>query len=187
MFFPLKKQNAVCQFILCEIYHYIFVLLPPRLAQRAGFFCKRHLGKYLLRKFFLLLNEKLYLTSGETPFQNERRQHPSFFRNHRLYDGDYPGHITIFHSPVQRPGTIEVFYGNCILKNVSCIPPGTFLAYPDDVLQIVEHLLQHNPNAHYGSKMEVLRVLKEAANNGQDPKVQFQHILNVSNTTNPSL
>lgn len=83
--------------------------------------------------------------------------------------------------------SVIVFYGNYILKNVSCIPPGTFLAYPDDVLQIVEHLLQHNPNAHYGSKMEVLRVLKEAANNGQDPKVQFQHILNVSNTTNPSL
>ena len=83
--------------------------------------------------------------------------------------------------------SVIVFYGNCILKNVSCIPPGTFLAYPDDVLQIIEHLLQHNPKAHYGSKTEVLRVLKEAANNGQDPKVQFQHILNVSNTTNPSL
>lgn len=69
----------------------------------------------------------------------------------------------------------------------SCIPPGTFLAYPDDVLQIVEHLLQHNSKAHYGSKTEVLRVLKEAVNNGQDPKIQFQHILNVLNTTKPSL
>lgn len=62
--------------------------------------------------------------------------------------------------------SIVVFYGGCVLKDVTSIPDGTLLVKPKtlpDVLQMIKNY----PPAPYTDKHEVLRILREGVNNGE--------------------
>lgn len=75
--------------------------------------------------------------------------------------------------------SIVVFYGNCVLKDINFVPNGSFLMKSNRVLEVVNTIIKSNEHARYKNKEEVIRVLKEAVKNGEDPKTQIQHIGNV--------
>ena len=75
--------------------------------------------------------------------------------------------------------SIVVFYGNCVLKDINFVPHGTFLVKSNRVLEVMETIMKNNELARYTNKNEVVRVFKEAVQNGEDKETQIQHIKNV--------
>lgn len=75
--------------------------------------------------------------------------------------------------------SIIVFYGDCVLKDVSFVPDGTFLVKPNRVLEVMEIITKKNEPAQYTDKHEVVRVLKEAVLNGENVETQNKHIENI--------
>jgi len=75
--------------------------------------------------------------------------------------------------------SVIVFYGNCRLRDVSFIPQGTFLAYPERVIDVMKTIMNKNELANYSDKSEIIRVLKEAVQNGENRETQNKHIENV--------
>jgi hypothetical protein len=61
-----------------------------------------------------------------------------------------------------------VFDGSCEFKKLHNIP--------SDVLEM---LLTNNPPAEYADKEEVIRLLETAVQNGENPEIRRQHVLNV--------
>lgn len=80
--------------------------------------------------------------------------------------------------------SIIVFYGNCTLKNLSSIPEGIFISYPNKVSDIINSILENNPPACYTNKKEVVSILKEAVGNGNNPEIQTLHIQNIKRIIN---
>jgi hypothetical protein len=77
--------------------------------------------------------------------------------------------------------SIIVFYGDCLLRDVSNIPRGTNITFPRQVLDAVNVILNDNENASYTDKYEVINVLKEAVQNGENTEIRDEHIRNVRN------
>jgi len=75
--------------------------------------------------------------------------------------------------------SIIVFYGDCILKDVSFVPNGTFLVKSNRVFEVLEVIMKNNEPAKYTNKKEVVQVFKEAVNNGESMETQIQHIENI--------
>jgi hypothetical protein len=75
--------------------------------------------------------------------------------------------------------SIVVFYGDCVLKDVSFVPNGTFLVKPERVLEVIKIITKKNEPAKYTDKHEVVRVLKEAVQNGENAETQNKHIENI--------
>ncbi|OYQ36740.1 hypothetical protein CHU92_09435 [Flavobacterium cyanobacteriorum] len=77
--------------------------------------------------------------------------------------------------------SVIVFYGDCVLKDVSFVPDNVYLVKSDRILDVVERILNNNQPAEYQNKREIIRVLAQAAKNGEDLTVQAQHIENIRN------
>jgi hypothetical protein len=75
--------------------------------------------------------------------------------------------------------SIIVFYGDCVLKDVSFVPNGTFLVKAKRVLEVIKIILKNNEQALYTNKGDVVRVLKEAVKNGDSMETQIQHVENI--------
>jgi len=75
--------------------------------------------------------------------------------------------------------SIVVFYGDCELKDISFVPQGTFIAKSGRELDVVNNIINNNEPATFTDKWEVIRVLKEAVQNGDNIEAQTQHIENV--------
>jgi len=75
--------------------------------------------------------------------------------------------------------SVIVFYGDCVLKEVSFVPDGTYLVYSGSINEVMDLLLYKNTLASYSDKFEVVRVLREAVQNGENRKIQNQHIENI--------
>ena len=76
--------------------------------------------------------------------------------------------------------SVIVFYGDCRFKDISSIPDGVFLIKPDRLLEIVKTIKETNNPAMYRSKVEVVRVLREAVYNGENISIQKQHVKNIN-------
>ena len=74
--------------------------------------------------------------------------------------------------------SIVVFCGDCELRDVSFVPNGTFVVIEERVMEVIR-IIQANEPAPYTDKHEVIRVLKEAVENGEHKETQIQHIENV--------
>lgn len=71
--------------------------------------------------------------------------------------------------------SVIVFYGDSELRDINFIPDGTFVIKPhrlDDVLDII----LDNDDAEYTDKREVMKILKSAVDNGNDPNTQTEHV-----------
>jgi len=77
--------------------------------------------------------------------------------------------------------SIVVFYGDCVLKNIKFVPNGTFLVKSGRVLEVMNNIMNTNEPANYSDKFEVVRMLKEAVQNGENREIQTQHIENIKN------
>ena len=75
--------------------------------------------------------------------------------------------------------SIVIFYGDCIFKNVSYIPDGTFLVKSRRVFEIIKNIIENNRPAPYTNKSEIVRVLKQAVKNGESKEIQYRHIENI--------
>jgi hypothetical protein len=107
---------------------------------------------------------------------------------HRFYNPvmQNNGHITALRKQLKQFEqvpfySIIVFYGNCELKDVSFIPEGTFLAYSTNVINVVNRIINNNQPAYFTDKWEVVKVLKEDVENGNNRDIRVQHIQNVQN------
>ncbi len=77
--------------------------------------------------------------------------------------------------------SVIIFYGPCTLRDVSCIPEGTYVGYSEDIMSIVDFIIANNLPADYQDKWGVINVLKEATSLGNNPDVVSQHIQNIYN------
>ena len=75
--------------------------------------------------------------------------------------------------------SIVVFYGDCELKDISFVPEGTFLVRSERIFEVLDIILNKNELALYTDKFEVVRLLKEAVQNGDKMETQTQHIENI--------
>lgn len=77
--------------------------------------------------------------------------------------------------------SVIVFYGDCVLKDISFVPENTFLVKSDKVLEVIDGIITNNHPTQYHNKREIVRVLGEAAENGKDLSIQAQHVENIRN------
>lgn len=80
--------------------------------------------------------------------------------------------------------SIIVFYGECVLKDVSIIPDRTYLVKPNIVLEVMKMIIKNNELASYTNKSEIVNILKEAVLNGENKEIQIQHIENIKDMLN---
>lgn len=76
--------------------------------------------------------------------------------------------------------SVVVFYGDCVFKDISFIPKGTFLIKSMRIREVMGKIIKENEPANYTNKEEIVRVLKEAVNNGETKETQIQHIENIN-------
>ena len=77
--------------------------------------------------------------------------------------------------------SVIVFYGDCVLKEFGFVPYGTFIIKHRSVSQLMKEILTKSEPAFYQNKNDIVRVLKEAANNGKNEQVRIRHAENIRN------
>lgn len=75
--------------------------------------------------------------------------------------------------------SIVLFYGDCVLKNINFVPNGTFIVKSSRAKDVINIITKNNEPFPYSNKYEVIRILKEAVENGEHLENQIQHIENV--------
>lgn len=71
--------------------------------------------------------------------------------------------------------SVIVFYGNCILKDISKIPNNTFVIRPYELPSLLNIIMSCNVNTNYVNKMEIVRLLKESVANGENSQITTNH------------
>lgn len=72
--------------------------------------------------------------------------------------------------------SIIVFYGNCVLKDISFVPKGTYIVNPNRVIEVMRIIEKENEPVFYKNRSEVNGVLKNAVINGENGEIRKQHI-----------
>lgn len=75
--------------------------------------------------------------------------------------------------------SIVLFYGNCVLKDVSFIPKGTYIVKPKRFREVMNIIMKNNEPIHYSYKEEMLSVLQKAVENGANKEIQTRHTENI--------
>ena len=75
--------------------------------------------------------------------------------------------------------SVVVFDGDCELRDISFVPEGTFVVREERVLEVMR-IIQAKVPAPYTDKHEVIRVLREAVENGTHKGTEKQHIEKVT-------
>jgi hypothetical protein len=75
--------------------------------------------------------------------------------------------------------SVIVFDGNCELRDISFVPDGTFVVRAERILEVMR-IIQAKEPAPYTDKHEVIRVLREAVENGVHKEAEQQHIEKVT-------
>lgn len=76
--------------------------------------------------------------------------------------------------------SIILFDGDCELKEIDFVPEGTFVARPYRLFEVLNHIKNNNGAANYSDKKEVLRVLRQAVENGKSNLIQEKHVRNIN-------
>ena len=71
--------------------------------------------------------------------------------------------------------SVIVFYGDSELRDINFIPDGTFVIKPRRLNDVLDIILD-NDEAEYTDKREVIRILKSAVDNGDNPDTQTEHV-----------
>ena len=75
--------------------------------------------------------------------------------------------------------SVIVFYGDCVLKNVSMVPEGTYLVKAKRVQDVVK-IVMRKELVPYINRNEIVNVLQQAVRNGDDEQTQYRHIDNIN-------
>ncbi len=71
--------------------------------------------------------------------------------------------------------SVIVFHGSCELKDITFVPKGTFVTTAHRFLDVINTITNDSEPANYTDKMEVVRILKAAVENGNTPDIQERH------------
>lgn len=101
---------------------------------------------------------------------------------HRFYNPviQNAGHIKAIRQRLpQNPDipiySIIVFFGDCEFKNITCNADHTAIIYPRSIRQVVADILME-PDAKFGNKYEIMDLMTESVQNGNDPIVVTSQI-----------
>lgn len=75
--------------------------------------------------------------------------------------------------------SIIVFYGDCVFKNISYVPNGTYLIQAERIWDVCDRILNHNAVAAYINKYEVLNHLRAAVQNGTCNEIRARHLAEI--------
>jgi len=105
---------------------------------------------------------------------------------HQIYNPilQNDGHIRNLKRSISQFGDIPfysviVFYGDCVLKNVTLVPTGTYLVKSKRVKDIMK-IIMRKPPVLYTNRNEIVSTLQEAVRNGNDIQTHYQHIDNIN-------
>lgn len=72
-----------------------------------------------------------------------------------------------------------VFYGNCVLKDISFVPQGTFIVKQSRLLHAMQRLRFENEPVSYTNPEELCSILKEAVAHGSNKENRVKHRENI--------
>lgn len=72
--------------------------------------------------------------------------------------------------------SIIVFYGDCVLKDISNVSGETFIIKAGSVEETMNILLNSREPATYTNKNEIVNLLRESVANGEDNEIRIQHV-----------
>jgi hypothetical protein len=75
--------------------------------------------------------------------------------------------------------SIVLFYGDCVLKDISFIPKGTFIVKSKRLIEVMKNIRKNNEHVHYSNMNEMVIILKEAVDHGENKENQFKHVENI--------
>lgn len=75
--------------------------------------------------------------------------------------------------------SVIVFFGNCELKNITFVPEGTYVVREERVCEVMR-IIQKKEPAQYTDKHKVVRILKQAVENGAQEETEQKHIEKVT-------
>ncbi|MDE6481621.1 MAG: NERD domain-containing protein [Alphaproteobacteria bacterium] len=71
--------------------------------------------------------------------------------------------------------SVIVFYGGCVLRDISIVPHNTYVTTASRVLDVVDTIIEENQLANYTDKREIVRILKNAVDNGNNENIAGKH------------
>ncbi|MBN2730681.1 MAG: NERD domain-containing protein [Bacteroidales bacterium] len=104
-------------------------------------------------------------------FYNPIKQNSKHIQDLRSQIG-YLNHLPFY--------SVVVFYGDCVLKEVDFIPKETYLVKQKRLLEVMTLIDKENAPVFYKNKIETIGALRKAVLNGENMKIQKQHIENVN-------
>lgn len=75
--------------------------------------------------------------------------------------------------------SIIVFYGNCVLKDISNVPGETYIIKSNSVEEAIGVLMNSRAPANYTNKYQIVNLLKESVAYGDNSEIRDQHIQNI--------
>lgn len=81
--------------------------------------------------------------------------------------------------------SLIIFYGDCVLKNISQIPNGINIVKSNEAIEVIRNMIQNGGELNYSNLAEIEAVLFESLNNGEDRDIRLQHIENIRQKWNP--
>lgn len=80
--------------------------------------------------------------------------------------------------------SVIVFYGNCIFRDISGIPDNVCVIKPRELSDVIHKIQNQDIAANYLDKRGVVRLLREAVINGENPQIVALHSQMVRNVAN---
>ena len=74
--------------------------------------------------------------------------------------------------------SIVVFYGSCEIRALTDVPTDCWVCYDNDVVRIVKNIIARSTPAPYTDKWEVMRILKDGVESGNDEAIKSVHLQN---------
>lgn len=79
--------------------------------------------------------------------------------------------------------SVIIFYGDCELKSITNIPKDTYLIYPYNFFEIINHLASTYPPINLAKIDEVKQILKQGVQNGENRQIIEEHARYVATIT----
>lgn len=75
--------------------------------------------------------------------------------------------------------SIIVFYGDCVLKDISNVSGETYIIKAGSVDETMNILLNSREPATYMNKYEIVNLLRESVANGEDEEIRIRHVQHI--------
>ena len=81
--------------------------------------------------------------------------------------------------------SLIVFYGDCVLKNLTQIPREINIVKSTDAIEAITNLIQTGRESTYTNLVDIVAILFESVNYGEDRDVRLQHAEYIRSKWNP--